>query len=160
MSKLYGAIILMTTLISAVMASAEPEVPNVAWLHTIGLGNDDWAGGITFDPAGDIYLAGGSTSLHEYYNITGYVGAILVKLNARGELQWTVLWGGGEGMRAAVDPEGNVLLAGHTGPNSTQAFLAKFNSAGILQWNTVWGTPGTLGWIDGWYMEGLAVDAY
>lgn len=160
MSKLYGAIILMTMLIAAVMASGEPEVPNVAWLHTVGLGNDDWAGGIAFDHAGDIYIAGGSGSLYDYYNITGYVGAILVKLNAKGELQWTVLWGSGEGMRVAVDPQGNVLLAGHTGPNSTEAFLAKFNSAGFLQWNTVWGTPGTLGWIDGWYMEGLAVDAY
>ena len=164
MSKLCGAILLMTTLISAVMASGEPEVPNIAWLHTVGLGNDDWAGGIAFDPAGAIYVAGGSTSLYEQYDITGYVGAILVKLNASGELQWTVLWGSGEGMRVAVDPEGNVLLAGHTGPNSfmpsTEAFLARFNSAGFLQWDTVWGTPGTLGWIDGWYMEGLAVDAY
>jgi hypothetical protein len=102
MRKLYGAIILMTTLISAVMASGEPEVPNIAWLHTIGLGNDDWAAGTAFDPAGAIYVAGGSGSLYERYNITGYIGAILVKLSASGELQWTVLWGSGEGMRVAV----------------------------------------------------------
>jgi hypothetical protein len=155
MGKFYTAVILMTTLISGVMTNAQLEMPSVEWLHTVGSAtartvSDDWAGGMAFDPAGHVYIAGGSGSFHEYDD------AILVKLNPRGELQWTILLDGGEGMRVVVDPEGDVFLAGHTG---LQAFLAKFNSSGRLEWNTVWGIPGTSSWLDGWYDVGVAIDA-
>lgn len=167
MSKFYVAAILMTVLASAVMASGQPETPNVAWLHTAGFGlahlhgyadDTDWANGIAFDPSGYVYITGESNSF--LYNDTN---AVLVKLNANGQLQWATVWHGvGVGMRVAVDGGGNAFLAGKLGSEWSQqeAFVAKFDPDGRLAWNSVWGPPLAPSVGYSIYVQGLAIDAY
>jgi hypothetical protein len=171
MSKFYVVMILMTMLTSAVMASGQPETPNVAWLHTAGFGlahlhdypyDNDWANGMAFDSSGYVYVAGASNSF--LYNDTN---AVLVKLNANGQLQWATVWhGDGVGMRAAVDSRGNAFLVGTLGNAWVQqgAFLAQFGPDGGLEWNSVWGPPLTPNvggdYVHSIYVQGLTIDTY
>jgi hypothetical protein len=168
MSKLCGAIILMTTLISAAMAGGEPEVPNVAWLHTLGFGlahlhgydDIDRANAIAFDPSGYVYIAGESNSF--LYNDTN---PVLVKLNANAQPQWATVWDGpGVGMRVAIDAKGNAFLAGKLGSSffdsQQRPFLTKVAPDGRLVWNSVWEPSFTSSagyWV---WVQGLAVDPY
>jgi hypothetical protein len=168
MSKLCGAIILMTTLISAAMAGGEPELPNVAWLHTLGFGlahlhgydDFDRANSIAFDPSGYVYIAGESNSF--LYNDTN---PVLVKLNANGQPHWAAVWDGpGVGMRVAIDSKGNAFLAGRLGSfffdSQQRPFLTKVAPDGRLVWNSVWEPSFTSSagyWVS---VQGLAIDSY
>lgn len=167
MSKFYVAMILMTMLASAAMASGQLETPNVAWLHVAGFGfahlhgypdDADRANGIAFDSSDYVYIAGESNSF--LYNDTS---PVLVKLNANGQLQWATVWhGAGRGMRVAADNNGNAFLAGEFGSEWSQneAFVAKFDPDGRLAWNSIWGPPLTFNALYSIYVQGLAVDAY
>ena len=151
MSKLYGAMIFITMLVSAAIAGGEPELPNLAWLHLVRSSTapnysgqtEEWAwnGGVALDPTGSLYVAGGTGSFHDY------IDAILAKLNADGEPEWTALLEHGEGIRVAVDSKGNAFLTGLDFSSSTNEsagiVLAKFNSAGDVQWGVSWEIPGS-----------------
>jgi hypothetical protein len=122
------------------------------------------------DPAGNVYLAGISSSntgiatagAHQLLR-SSIVGndAFLVKFNPAGTRLWATYYGGSaneEYAAVCTDPAGNVYLAGTTestgniaaGPQNTffrggftDAFLAKFNAAGVRQWGQYFGSAGT-----------------
>jgi hypothetical protein len=159
--RIYAAVIVVVILASELVASAPVEAPSIAWLHMLRAASapnysgetEEWADGIAVDPAGYLYVAGGSNS---------YDGAFLTKLNRGGELLWTTLVASAEGLRVAVDGEGNVFMAGRLGgwtiANSTvEIFLAKFDSNGHLQWIVY---PEILALVDLWHSMGIATDIY
>ena len=122
------------------------------------------------DPAGNVYLAGISSSstgiatagAHQLLrsSIVGY-DAFLVKFNPSGTRLWATYYGGSaneEYAAVCTDPAGNVYLAGTTESTNniaagaqntyfrggfTDAFLAKFNAAGVRQWGQFFGSTGT-----------------
>ncbi len=121
------------------------------WFTFIGTGNPDYGHAIDLDAAGNIYVGGKSI-----------VNPYLAKLNSAGEFQWqrviTSTSGDlGSAQGIAVDPSGNVYLAGsanygdwhgapppvrpHSGyPGQSDAFVAKFDGDdGSLLWHTFLG---------------------
>ncbi|MFZ1687147.1 MAG: SBBP repeat-containing protein, partial [Flavobacteriales bacterium] len=117
------------------------------------------------DPSGNVYLAGSTwsdTSIasggHQNAN-GGAKDAFLVKFDPPGTRLWGTYYGvlakDGAGS-CAVDPEGNVYLAGYTGSpvgmasggyqntsgGMNDAFLAKFDPAGTRLWATYYGGSG------------------
>jgi uncharacterized delta-60 repeat protein len=87
---------------------------------------------VTFDPAGNIYISGFATNF-------GAVGddALLVEFDSSGTPLWNRTWGGTEGeygYGVALDPSGNIYLAGETysiHPGNVDAFLVKFGSSPV-----------------------------
>lgn len=119
------------------------------------------------DPAGNVYLAGftsstvniSTTGAHQ--TILGWGDdANLVKFNSDGVRQWGTYYGGSDYDWAyfiATDSAGNVYLDGHTGSDgviatpgafqttrggSYDAFLAKFDGTGTRIWGTYYGGTG------------------
>lgn len=133
-----------------------------------GFGTEYIYGSAT-DQAGNVYVAGSTQSAgpsistvgsHQTNNGGGVTDAFLVKFNTNGIRQWGTYYGdtGDEtGYSCAIDPSGNVYLAGVTsssvgtsiatigshqpsfGGNLYDGFLAKFNSAGVRLWGTYYG---------------------
>jgi hypothetical protein len=125
--------------------------------------------GSVVDQSGNIYVAGSTQSTgpsiatvgsHQPNVGGGATDAYLAKFNTNGVRQWGTYYGGvGDetGYSCAVDPSGNVYLAGVTstsvgtsittvgshqssfGGNLYDGFLAKFNSAGTRLWGTYYG---------------------
>ena len=128
--------------------------------------------GCKLDGSGNIYLCGSTTSktgiaLGGFKN--SFVGtdtfdAYLAKFNSSGIMQWGTYYGGEAvdiAVSCAVDPSGNIYLAGYTeskssiafngyqnsfvgGPSgtATDAFLVKFSSTGTRLWATYYGGNG------------------
>lgn len=118
------------------------------------------------DSSMNVYLAGQTRSISGIANgghQNTYGGsdwdAFLVKFNPFGTLLWGTYYGGTSldwGHSCAVDPGGNVYLAGNTrstsgiaseghqnayGGGDVDAFLVKFNAAGTRLWSTYHGGP-------------------
>eukprot|EP01041_Mallomonas_annulata_P005482 gene5482-11029_t len=136
---------------------------------------------IATDAAGNVYLAGGtssatgiaSASVHQG-SIGGASDAFLAKFNGSGVRQWATYYGGTGSESAyaiATDAMGNVYMAGQTAsttgiatsgvhqasigstPPAADGFVVKFNSSGVRQWGTYYG--GT----DWDYITGIQVDS-
>jgi hypothetical protein len=137
------------------------------WNTFMGGGGEDYGTDIVLDTGGNIYITGGSWGpwgmpINPY---TGFMDAIVVKLNSSGVLQWNTFMGGGnwdDGSELALDGSGNIYVAGYSGETwgtpvnaysgSSDGFAAKLNSSGVLQWNTFMGSSG---WDKGF---GIALD--
>jgi hypothetical protein len=123
------------------------------------------AGAIAVDAGGGVYVVVTST------NDAGRPSALLVKLDADGEVQWqrfmTTL-GGQVGTSVFVDAAGNIYVGGWGGslwdtppvepfPYSNGAFVAKLSSSGVEVWHALMGSwPGPEDFSD---CRTLAVDA-
>ncbi len=119
------------------------------------------------DAAGNVYFAGRAGSAtniaasgHQNSLGGGANDAFIVKFDSNGVRQWGTYYGG-TGTDAfhgcAVDPAGNVYMAGETNSTSNiahnahqsslagfaDAFLVKLNSSGVLQWGTYYGGGAT-----------------
>ena len=99
----------------------------------------DVGGGITIDNSDNLYVVGEGGS--------GGSGALILKYNTSGVLQWSRYFGSSGYKSYAVDfdNDGNIYICGttHTG-GSGRAFIAKSNSSGIIQWHRTleaFGTP-------------------
>lgn len=138
------------------------------WGTYYGGDETDYCVSASCDPAGNIYIAGLSSSLiaiataasHQDVSGGDYDG-FLVKFDAGGVRQWATYYGGptSDVGSAAVscDPSGNVYMAGRTAstsgiatPGSHQpalngtyddGYLVKFNGTGVRQWATYFGGP-------------------
>ena len=109
-------------------------------------GSDDFAGGITTDNAGNVYLAVGATGAINNGDYAGGMDVALLKYNPDGDLQWTTQFGTSATERPygiALDSSGNVIVAGYTNGNldgnhsdnsGDDIFVAQFNSDGQQQW--------------------------
>ena len=114
----------------------------------------DFCMDIGVDSSGNVYCAGHSDD-NFGETTTGGNDAFLVKLNSKGELQWTKQLGsttapsGQDEMVGgmAVSSSGNIYIGGSTNgtlgtsnAGGTDVFVAKFNSDGALQWMSQHGT--------------------
>jgi hypothetical protein len=137
------------------------------WNTFLGGGGEDYCTAIALDTGGNVFVSGGSwgswgTPINPY---TGFMDAIVVKLNSSGVLQWNTFMGGSDwddGSDLAMDESGNIYVAGFSGETwgtpveshagSSDAFATKLNSSGVRQWNTFMGSSG---WDNG---PGIAID--
>jgi hypothetical protein len=149
------------------------------WATYYGGNNDDYGFSVASNAAGDVYITGATESTNFPVSAgafqTLYAGnqdAFLVKFNASGTRQWATYYGGSTprspyydavgdaGYAMALDPSGNVIVAGGTvstdfpvsaGAYQTtkpvwpdyRAFLFKFNQAGTRLWATHYNSLGT-----------------
>jgi len=124
----------------------------VLWERSWDLCKDDWAGEITVDPRGDVYVVGTA------WSGGGFFSVFLVKYTSEGEVLWDKLWpehGRGSAGGVAVDAQGNVYVTGNTdfySGGDEGAFLVKYTSEGELLWEKTWGDEGEGG-------SGIALDA-
>lgn len=141
--------------------------PALLWSTYYGNVGGDFGLSCATDLAGNVYLAGLTTSStgiasggHQNTWGTNSFDAFLVKFNSAGVRQWGTYYGGNgadEAFSCSTDGSGNVYLAGVTnstnniasgghqntiGGGQTDAFLVKFNSAGVRQWGTYYGGAG------------------
>ncbi len=155
----FGSTQLNTVAYYNAFAAKFDSTGKATWATSSGYVNDyDQASGIAVDATGNIYITGnfqdsisfGSIKLMgpSFYNI------FLVKYNSGGVAQWAKAAGTdnvNNGNAVAVDPSGNVFLAGYfesttitfgsvniTNSNNSgysgSGFLAKFNAAGTALW--------------------------
>ena len=138
---------------------------NLNWATYYGGIGDVYGYGIAIDTSGYLYITGytnhnGKIATKGAWQ-TKYGGgnddAFLAKFNSAGGLTWASYFGGKNtetGNGIAIDPSGNVYIAGQTYSDSgiatsgayqtfyaggSDAFLAKFDSAGSQKWATYFG---------------------
>ena len=153
------------------------STPAKGWVRGLGGPGHDFVHGITVDGAGNTYVTGAFDATAKFGSIQltgasaspGSSYAYLAKLDADGQVLWAVTPGGSAGNRGravAVDPGGDIYVAGHhrehqtLGGNHSRAaggvdsFLAKFRgSDGQCLWARQLGGKG-----HDWLIN-LAVDA-
>jgi len=126
------------------------------WAKSVGGAKDDYGSAVAVDDAGNVYASGyfqspSITFGTQTINNAGYDDVFLLKLDASGNAEWIMSFGGSsdeEGTGVSVDHNGNVYLTGYfssssidfgSGPLSTAGgydlFIAKFNTAGNSQWS-------------------------
>lgn len=138
------------------------------WGTYYGGDEADYCTSVSCDPAGNVYVAGLSSSFNaiataaSHQDVSGgdYDG-FLVKFDAAGVRQWGTYYGGATSdvgsAAVSADLSGNVYMAGRTAsttgiatPGSYQpalngpyddGYIVKFNSAGVRQWATYYGGP-------------------
>jgi hypothetical protein len=125
------------------------------WARTWGDWDRDLLEGVTVDSDGSIYCVG-----YSYDFGPGYYGALLLKYDAWGWLQWARNWGGGSADRlrgVAVASDGCVYCAGYTersGTGDRDALMLKYSSSGELLHAETWGGNSWDGLV------GVVVDSY
>ena len=141
--------------------------PDVTWGTYYGGTGYDEGNSTATDGAGNVYLAGWTTSVNNmsaqgFVNIfVGVQDAFIVKFNAAGNRLWGTYYGGDAsdvGYDLTVDGSGNIYLAGATNSpfgiaqgnvhqpflaGEEDAFVAKFNPNGFRLWGTYYGGAGT-----------------
>lgn len=151
------------------------------WATYFGSNDNDYAMALAYDPAGFIYLAGGTSSMtgissggfQSTYGGGSY-DAMLVKFDLAGNRIWSTYYGGSvwdEAQGVAVDAFGNVYISGFTnslsniasggfqntfGGGTYDSFLVKFDSSGNRMWSTYYGGSGSEGY-DG---NSVAIDSF
>ena len=152
--------------VDAIVAKINPKTSQMVYATYIGGWGDDRASGVAVDAAGNILLAGTTTSTNfpttsAFQNlIHGYKDAFLLKLNpATGALAFSTYYGGtgSETVRGmAVSSSGLIYLAGETDSwdlpspsgykrasnGALDAFVARFTTAGQLDAATYFGGGG------------------
>ncbi|MBL7909795.1 MAG: SBBP repeat-containing protein [Bacteroidia bacterium] len=143
--------------------------PQLTWSTFFGSNNADGTYDIKLDPSGNIYLVGYTSSttfplqnLGGAYNqitSTGWEGVIL-RFNSSMALTWSTYYGGSgmdELRSVAIDPSGNIYLAGMTSSTnfplqnlagaynqatlngSSDAVILCFTNTGVRTWATYYG---------------------
>jgi hypothetical protein len=163
--------------IDAFVAKLAPDGASLEYCTFLGGNNRDEGFGIAVGAAGEACVVGSTwsstfplASAHQAVK-DGYNSVFLSRLNAAGDgLVFSTFLGGNgnadQGIRIALDPAGNILVAGQTSStdfplkdalqgsmgSAYDAFVAKFSAAGVLAWSTYLGG-------DAWdVVYGLAVD--
>ncbi|HEX5001854.1 MAG TPA: SBBP repeat-containing protein [Bacteroidia bacterium] len=145
---------------------------NLIWSTYYGNNNNDHAYCVTVDDSGNVYIAGGTSSISGiasggFQNTYGggSYDAFVVKFDSSGSRVWSSYYGGTgweEAYGIATDHDGNVYISGFTnsalfgigsmgwqntfGGGTYDAFLVKFNASGLRIWGTYYGGPGDEGY--------------
>ena len=134
---------------------------NQAWSKTFGDANNQGMRGVATDASGAVFFTGfieGTVNFGGGDLISlGGQDAVLVKLTAAGQLQWSRRMGavGTQiGNSVAVDGAGNVVVIGTAGgtvdygggdltsAGSNDIFVAKYAGSGVFQWAKLFGDTG------------------
>ncbi|MCS6904721.1 MAG: fibronectin type III domain-containing protein [Bacteroidia bacterium] len=131
------------------------------WSTYLGGANDDQAFGVDADANNNVVVAG-LTSSNNFPATSGtYTGGndvFVASLNANGQRNWAIYWGGTQNEQAnavAVDAANNIIITGQTnstsgiatpgaiqstfGGGARDIFVAKLNNSGTPQWATYYG---------------------
>ncbi len=123
--------ILFVMIFLSMTANAQP---NRLWTRLYSNGGDNWAGQMTVDNSGNVYVASSSYFTAQNLNI------VTIKYNSSGVQQWLQVYdfSGGDDQPSAIalDNSGNVYVAGKSYNSSTgnDYVLLKYNSSGVPQW--------------------------
>ena len=121
----------------------------LTWTRQFGTTENDYGFAVSVDAAGSAYIAGRTEGDLGGPN-AGETDPYLAKYDASGALLWTrqpgtTSWDDAEGV--AVDGDGNVYVAGHTGGSlggplvgADDAFLLKYDPSGTVVWTRQLGT--------------------
>lgn len=120
------------------------------WTRQWGSATADQGTGVAVDAAGNANVTGFTYGALNGQTSQGGWDAFLLQVSAAGTLQWTRQWGSAAEDKAfgvAVDPIGNIHVAGYTGgaldgqafQGCNDIFLSRFDGAGARQWTRLWG---------------------
>jgi hypothetical protein len=113
---------------------------NLDWAKTFGGVDDEWAYSIAGTTAGDLALAGYTSSFS-----VGPADALVFRINSSGDLQWARAVGGGASdyaCQVAVCPDNGLAFAGYTssfGAGWGDILAFKTNSSGNFLWARTFG---------------------
>ncbi|CAA9222878.1 MAG: hypothetical protein AVDCRST_MAG56-538 [uncultured Cytophagales bacterium] len=147
--------------------------PTLVWGTYYGGSGEERIYGVATDAAGNVFMAGETTSLsgisdagHQATYGGSSRDAFLVKFNAAGQRLWATYYGGSGSDEAmggvATDAAGNAYLAGSTISSDNigsggflntrsvnfKAFLVKFTPGGTRLWGTYYGGEGSESGLD------------
>ena len=111
------------------------------WARTFGGVDDEWAYSIAETPAGDLALAGYTSSFS-----VGPSDALVFIINSSGDLQWARTVGGAASdyfSQVVVCPDGGLAFAGYTssfGAGWGDILAFKVNSSGAFLWARTFGS--------------------
>ncbi len=123
---------------------------NLMWEKTFGeiddygRSKDDYGRSVQVTGDGG-YIITGNT----YYDMTGDYDVYLVKADSRGNLEWSITFGGAVGdygYSVQVTGDGGYIIAGGTasfGAGATDVYLVKTDSDGNLMWEKTFGRIGS-----------------
>ena len=152
-------------------AAALAVTANAAAIGTKQFGTpaDELAYGIATDAQGNFYATGVTTGSLDGTTAANFAGDLfVVKYDRAGVRQWVRQLGTPNGntkaVGIAIDPQGNVYVAGSTSGDldgnfnagvvgNFDLFVVKYNGAGVKQWTRQLGTPGDD------FASGIAADA-
>jgi Beta-propeller repeat len=121
------------------------------WLKQFGASGHDYAGSITTDSRGNVYISGFTNGAFPSNTSSGPNDAFIARYDSAGTQSWVKQFGtrGDDfGGAIAADGRGNVYISGTTDgafPNNTNsgfvdAFIARYDSAGTQSWVKQFGT--------------------
>lgn len=136
--------------------------PALQWATYFGGAGNDFSGTTACDTAGNVIIAGNTSSTSNIATSGGHQATIngnydgfVAKFSKTGALLWATYYGGSANeavQDAAININGDIFIAGSTNSNNviatsgahlttynslyTNAFLAKLNSNGARQWGT------------------------
>jgi len=132
---------------SDIILSKRNSRGDLIWTRQWGTNGDDSGNSVAVDGDGNIYVTGYTSGSLEGHISGGSWDIFLTKLTPDGELEWTSQWGTDgvdEGNSVAVDPSGNIYVAGSVSGSGSEGysdiFLAKFSAEGEMKWRNRWGT--------------------
>lgn len=125
---------------------------NELWTRQFGTPDGDWASGVATDSSGSVFVVGWTTGNLTNPITSGNCEAFVRKYDGSGTMLWTRQFGAGEIAFAycvAVDPAGNVFVAGSTqgafpdtvSSGGVDAFVQKYGGSGDVLWTRQFGSP-------------------
>jgi hypothetical protein len=124
----------------------------LVWNTFLGGSRGDWGRAVVIDGDGNVYVVGSSAATWGVpvtaHADSSYDEVFVAKLDKDGALVWnTFLGGGSQGNAVALDPDGNVLVAGESNGSwgtpvsppsalGTDGIVAKLGNDGALLWHT------------------------
>ncbi len=125
---------------------------NRTLLRQLGSDAPDFVRDLGIDSAGNLYLAGSSSGQIGEAVSAGFDDALLLSLDAKGDLRWARMLGNTDfdfAAKLVVDTNDDVFITGaisqpftQNTPGNLNAFVAKYDGEGTRQWSKEWGGEG------------------
>ena len=114
---------------------------NEAWTRQFGTAGIDTAWGVAVASDGAVYVVGSAGQTSDESTIPGDFDAFISKYDGQGKVIWTDRFGAArsedEARGVAIDPFGDVYVAGRLDLPSAAAFVRKYDADGGLLWERV-----------------------
>ncbi len=121
---------------------------SVKWITQWGTSATDNARGMARDASGNLWVVGETWGALHGTN-AGDSDAFVSKLDASGNVRWSVQWGTANAdvaLRVITDAAGNAYVVGlkvvvPASPQQRDVVLVKLDAGGNIKWNTKWNSP-------------------